>query len=245
MITERKQSKTVSPIAQRFADRLDGKMADVLAEIERSEVYRLLSDPNTDPRLVAGIIKHILLEVFSYGPHVSEATFTAVGRLPKDRPDLMKTMILHDISEVDHGEMALKDFIALGGDEIWARSRRITPESFVMGATCRMLAERENPFAYLGYMYLFECLTPVLTERAQEFLKAKGFPVQAQKFIDFHAAEDIGHANLMRHLLVRVVTDYPDAAAAIEYGFDCFAAAYPLPIWKTALARAQAEMQAE
>jgi hypothetical protein len=226
---------------KKFTDHLEKKMYALLAEIEQTEVYQLVARPDTPPPLVAAIVKYILLEVFSYGPHVTEATFTAIGRLPKDRPDLMKPMILHDLSEVDHGEMALKDFIKLGGDEAWARSRRITPESFAMSATCRMLAEREDPFSYLGYMWLFECLTPILTERAQKFLAAKGFPVEAQNFIDTHAEEDIAHADVLTKLIHKVVRDYPASASAIEYGFDCFAAVYPLPIWKAALVHARAE----
>jgi hypothetical protein len=225
-----------------FTDGLEQKMRALLTEIEQSEVYRLIAAPDTHPTLVAAIVKYILLEVFSYGPHVTEATFTAIGRLPKNRPDLMKPMILHDLSEVDHGEMALRDFIKLGGDEAWARSRRITPASFAMAATCRLLAEREDPFSYLGYMWLFECLTPILTERAQGFLAAKGFPMEAQNFIDTYAEEDIAHADVLTKLIQKVLREYPASASAIEYGFDCFAAVYPLPIWRAALARAQAEI---
>lgn len=237
---EPKNPASVDPEA--FADRLEAKMAAVLAEVERSELYHVFSDPATDPRLVAAIVKYVMLEVFSHGPHVTEATFTAIGRLPKHRPDLMRRMILHDLSEVDHGEMALRDFVKLGGDEAWARSRRITPVSFALGATCRLLVQQESPFSYLGYMYLIESMTPILTARVQEFLAAKGFPREAQHFIDVHAAEDIGHADVMRRLVVDVVRDYPEEAAAIEYGFDCFAAVYPLPIWNVALANARAEV---
>ena len=110
---------------EQFAENLDSKMSEVLAVIERSEVYRLVAAPDTNARLVVGIIRNILLEVFSYGPHVTEATFTAIGRLPKNRPDLMKPMILHDLEEVDHGEMALRDYLRLGGNEEFARRRRI------------------------------------------------------------------------------------------------------------------------
>lgn len=236
------KTDTFSAQANAFADKLDEKVEALLASVEQSEIYRLVSSPNTDPRLVALIVKYILLEVFSYGPHVTEATFTAIGRFPKDRPDLMKPLILHDLSEVDHGEMALKDFIKLGGNEPWARERRISPCSFAMGATCRMLAERQSPYAFLGYMYPFETLTPILMERAQEFLKMHGFPVEAQVFIDTHAEEDIGHANLLNLLVKRVVNDFPEAMADIEYGFECFVHVYPLPIWEHALANARAEL---
>ncbi len=212
-----------------------------LARIEHSDIYQSVFNAHSDPRYVAAVIKYVLLEVFSYGPHVTEATFTAIGRMPKDRPDLMQVMINHDLDEVDHGEMALKDFVKLGGDEGWARSRRITPASFVMAATVRMLAGHESPFAYLGYMYPFESLTPILTERVQKLLASKGFPAEAQKFIDFHATEDVAHAKVLKALVERVVRDYPEAAAAIEYGFDCFAQVYPLPIWDAAMRHVEQE----
>ncbi len=145
---------TVQTQPETLVEILNHKMQAHLASIEQSEAYQLLSASDADPRLATTIVKYILLEVFSYGPHVTEATFTAIGRLPKNRPDLMIPMIRHDLSEVDHGEMALRDFIKLGGSETWARSRRITPASYALSATCRMLTERENPFSYLGYMYL-------------------------------------------------------------------------------------------
>lgn len=229
------------PTLTSLAQHLDRKMAAHFARIEQSPAFRAIEDPATPLPLAMAIVKHTLLEVFSYGPHVTEATFTAIGRLPKNRPDLMRPMILHDLSEVDHGEMALRDFVRLGGDEPWARSRRITPASFAMAAVARMLGERDNPFSYLGYMYLFESLTPPVTERAQKALYAKGFPVQAREFVDTHAAEDVGHTRLLADLIDRVSHEFPDAAEAIEYGFDCFTAVYPLPIWDAAYARARAE----
>lgn len=225
--------------------RLQRKLVALLTQIEQSETYRLVAAPETSSQVTVAIIRNILLEVFSYGPHVTEATFTAIGRMPKDRPDLMRPMVLHDLSEVNHGELALQDYIRLGGDERQARTRRITPASFVMGATCRLLAERDDPFAYLGYIFLFEALTPVLTERAQAFLAAKAFPNEARHFIDLHATEDVAHARLLADLIERVVNDFPSSAEAIEYGFDCFAAVYPLPIWDAALARARVEIAAE
>src|SRR5579871_2855553 len=104
-----------------FVRHLDQRVSEMLSKVEGSEVYRLVSEPATDAKLVMSIIKYVLLEVFSYGPHVTEATFTAIGRMPKNRPDLIRPMIMHDVSEVDHGEMALRDFVKLGGDEKWAR----------------------------------------------------------------------------------------------------------------------------
>jgi Iron-containing redox enzyme len=228
--------------AGRFGERLQGKVQCLLQRVLASPEWKSVEAPSADARYVSAVLKHVLLEVFSYGPHVTEATFTAIGRFPKDRPDLMKPMILHDIEEADHGEMALRDFVRLGGDEAWARARRITPESFAMAATVRLIAQSENPFAYLGYMYPFEALTPVFTERMQQVMARLRFPGDARHFIDFHAKEDIAHAKALRAFVERVVGDYPDAAEAIEYAFDCFAAVYPLPIWRAAINHALIEI---
>ncbi|HLJ97378.1 MAG TPA: iron-containing redox enzyme family protein [Gemmataceae bacterium] len=234
--------RTPGQKAEQFAAHLEKKLGRILCQLEREEVYQVMAHPETDRRLVIAVLKHYLLEVFSFVPHVTEATFTAIGRLPKNRPDLMKPMILHDLEEVDHGEMALRDYVRLGGNEKWARSRRMTPASFAVAATCRMLAVHESPFAYLGYMYFFEALTPLLAERVLKFMAAKDFPKDAQGFIDFHAKEDIGHARRLHNLIVRVIRDFPEAAAAIEYGLDCFSGVYPVPIWKAAFRHAQEEL---
>jgi heme oxygenase-like protein len=229
---------------EQFADHIDRKIEDLFCRVQESPVYRLVEHVDTDARLVGSLIKWYLLEVFSFAPHITEATFTAIGRFPKNRPDLMKPLIQHDLEEVDHGEMALRDFIQFGGNEQVARTRRISPASFAVGATCRMLAERENPFAYLGYMYLLEELTEVMLARSMKLLAAKGLPARASPFLDFHAKADVGHSNQLRGLIVRVVGDYPDAAEAIAYGFDCFALVFPMPIWETALRHARQELAA-
>jgi hypothetical protein len=93
-------------------------------------------------------------------------------------------------------------------------------------------------------MYLFEALTPVLAERAQTFLAGHGFPRAAREFIDVHATEDIGHRNALGKLVNTVAAEYPAEQAVIEYGFDCFAVVYPLPIWDAALARARQDVAA-
>jgi hypothetical protein len=240
--TSPKEAGPVPTTPEQFADSLDAKIKDLAGEMERSELFRLLAHPQTDVSLMTAFVRCYLLEVFSFGPHVTEATFTAIGRLPKDRPDLMRPMILHDLDEVNHGEMALQDYLRLGGDEHFARTRRITPASFALAATCRMLAERENPFSYLGYMYLFEGLTPLLASRARQVLAERGFPGGALSFIAYHASVDVKHARDIRDLIVRTVHDYPEAAPAIDYGFTCFAAVYPRPIWEAAFQRARAEL---
>jgi hypothetical protein len=222
--------RELSPVA--FGDYLDQRVLALLATVEASEVYRSVFDPGSDPRYIATAIKYVLLEVFSYGPHVTEATFTAIGRFPKKEVKFMEKLALHDVEEADHGEMALADAVKLGLDERWARERYITPQSFAMGAAVRLIATQLNPFAYLGYMYPFEALTPILTQRLQKVLASKQFPGHAAHFVDYHAVADIGHAAALRKIIEQIVGRYPEAKGEIDYAFDIFTCVYPLPIWE-------------
>src|SRR5215831_15904234 len=93
--------------AQWIVRRLEHKVQEMFASAEQSEFWQTLAHPDTPPKQVAAIIKYVMLEVFSYGPLVVEATLRAIGRMPNTRLDLMRPMVSHLISEVGHGEMAL------------------------------------------------------------------------------------------------------------------------------------------
>jgi hypothetical protein len=106
-----------------------------------------------------------------------------------------------------------------------------------------MLAHMRDPFMYLGAVYLFEGLTPIITGMAKSHLLEKGMQ-DSIEFIEFHSTEDIRHTNLMRHMLKEAVEQYPEAAEAMLYGLDCFLHVYPLPVWQTAYERAKAPFTA-
>lgn len=229
--------------SQEFGDHLDQRVRSLLATVESSHVYQSVFADDAEPRYISTVVKYVLLEVFSYGPHVTEATFTAIGRFPKCEVRFMEKLAMHDVEEADHGEMALVDAVKLGLNEKWARERSITPESFAMGAAVRLIATQLNPFAYLGYMYPFEALTPILTQRLQKVLAAKQFPGHATHFVDYHAAADIGHAATLRKLIEEIVSKYPETRAEMDYAFDIFTCVYPLPIWATCVARTRQELR--
>ena len=59
--------------ARAFADGLERRLGERLAEIERSDVFATFTDANADARFVATVMKYVLLEIFSSGPHITEA----------------------------------------------------------------------------------------------------------------------------------------------------------------------------
>lgn len=234
--------RTTHTTAEEFVDRLDGKLQALLVDIEQSDVYRLLEDPEIDPVLFTAAIKNILLEIFSYDSHVTEAAFTAIGRFPKKSDALMRPLIYLELEEVGDGDMALNDYLRLGGDGEFARTRPLSPATFAMAATVRMMAERGPVFGYLGFVYILEALTPTLGERLLKRFASEEFPAEARHFTEYHAKVDVGHARRFRDLIVKVVEEHPQAAKAIEYGFDCFPGVWPSPIWREAVQRARDEV---
>lgn len=236
------RAKDKDSAIEAFLDQIESRLAEAIEQIERSEVWRLVTSPKTDPALVKAIMREVYREIFSYQPHTVEAAFQIVGRMPKTETKLIKTLIHHYIEEIDHQFQAARDFAALGGDEKLARSVRISPASFAVAAVWRTLATIESPFTYLGILMPFEAVTPIVTEKVMAVFKQRGLMKDSQEFIAFHAHADVGHARLARQLIRQVVSKFPEAREAIQYGMDCFLHVYPLPVWNEALRRAQASL---
>jgi hypothetical protein len=228
-----------------MSTRLQHKSLDHLARLEHHESYRLLFDsqrrmPRTELMV---LLRNILLQTFYYGGHITEAVFTAIGRFPKEKPQLMRPLVDQVLDEVYHPEMAGKDFVRLGGNATRLAPAHSSPAAFVVAAVCRTLAERSDPFCYLGFLALLESTTPVLTERVMPVLQQLGL-ADASKFVPVHAREDQKHANLVWKQIDRVVSFFPAAERAIEFGFDALALVYPGLVWDEALARTRDELGA-
>lgn len=227
-----------------FLDRLSNKLGILIERIKASRPYSTFVDPATPVKLMIALMREVHLEIFHYQPHTTEAVFTAVGRMPKHDEQLLKDMILQQIEEVEHADMSLRDYVRLGGLEAYARETRMSPQSFAVSAVKRMLAEHEDPAAYLGFMYIFEALTMILAKSALEAMNERGFPMVGREFLELHAVEDIRHTDIIVNIIHEVVQRWPERAEAIEYGFDCFANVYPIPVWEAAYQRAITQLDA-
>jgi len=216
---------------------------DLITRAEGHEAYRLLFDPQSgmEPAALTVLLRNILLQTFYYGGHITEAVFTAIGRFPKTQPQLMRPLVDQLLDEVYHPEMAGKDFLRLGGNAARLDPAHISPAAFVVAAVCRAIAERSDPFCYLGFLALLESTTPVLTERLMPVLHQCGLG-NASKFVPVHAREDQKHADLVWRQIDRVAATASAADQAIEFGFDALALVYPRVVWDEALAQTHAEL---
>jgi hypothetical protein len=219
---------------------LKHRIGTLLHEIQQLEGWRIVTNQDSDPILVRAILREVYREVALYQPDVIEATIAVIGQFPR-RLDAkrVRAMLVHQAEEWDHGEMALRDFVALGGSEEQIRKGPMTPTAFATAAFWRMLAHKRLCFGYLGALYLFEGLTPVITAMVKPLLRANGVPDTALEYIDFHSTEDVRHATIIDAVIRNVVDVFPDAVEHVMFGFAAFKQVYPIPGWNAALIRAQ------
>ena len=232
-----------SQTALETLDYLKTGIRSLVAEIEREAAWRMLTDADTPPALVQSVMREIYAEIAAYQPDVISATIAVIGEFPRSLDaKTVRAMLVHQAEEWDHGEMAVRDHVGLGGREAEVRAR-MTPTAFATAAFWRMLAHKRMPYAYLGAIYLFEGLTPLVTGNIKPHLRDQGFDESSLEYIEFHSTEDIRHAKVIDAMIRRVVQQFPHSAAEVTFGFDAFRQVYPLPGWRAAVARALAGQQ--
>ena len=213
-------------------------ITDLLSDIKRTEFWRVVTSPDTDQALIREIMKEVYREISWYQPDVIEATIAVIGQFPRSiSAKRVRTMLHHQAEEWDHGEMAVRDYVGLGGREEDARNTRMSTTAFNTAAFWRMLAHKRDPFAYLGALYLFEGLTPIVTGLVKGNLAERGIPDGALEYIEFHSTEDIRHTKIVDHLIAEMSESWPEAAESITFGFETFRQVYPLPGWWAAYQR--------
>lgn len=222
-------------------NKLDEELKSIVGDVEKSEFYKVITSPTTDPKLVASAMKHIYLSIYQYQPHVTEATFTAVGRLPKQSEKLIRELILQQVEEVEHADMAGRDYERLGGKPELIDGQML-PECAAVAGICRFLGEHCPPASYLGFMYVFEALTPIMASRAQSVMDQSNYESSAREFVDLHATEDIRHTDMLLSAILDLVEVVPDAEKDILWGLNVFRRVYPMPVWQAAFERARSEM---
>lgn len=220
-----------------LVERLDAKNRELVRQIEESEFGRRFFSPDTPTEMIEGMTAGLLHQVATYGNELTRSVSTAIGRLAGDSrlvgkvPALMKLLL----GEVTHAHMAHKDSVKLqkgGGSKA---EERPSPAAFVVAAVARLLCEERHPVAHLGFFYLLEGTTSQIAPRLHEVLKGRG---AKSPFMKLHAEEDVKHAGELAKEIREIVEIDPTVAAEIEYGYDCFVLAYPLPVWAAALDRA-------
>jgi pyrroloquinoline quinone (PQQ) biosynthesis protein C len=212
---------------------LDDRVGDVEADVHTEEFWRMLVTEPAGVRYTRAMLRETMLRTYWYQPQTTEAGFHMLGRFPKAENHWLRALLNHKAEEAEHGNWALRDYLALGGTPQLAEQGP-SPATFAVAAVWWHMARVANPLGYLGAEYLFEELTARVTRDLIGALETTGSTGEGFGFVIDHAREDVKHANLIRHLVGEVVTKHPSAEREIVASFDRFLHVYPLPVWREA-----------
>jgi Iron-containing redox enzyme len=224
--------------AHRAFDQLDRRVDGVFEQMKAWRGWQLFVHPETHHDQMLGMIREILKSVTWYQPHTTEAGFHMIGRLAKNEVKLVQALCSHKAEEAEHGLWALEDHGILAERAAKTKQEPSSPAAFAVAAVWWRMAQVEDPFGYLGAEYLFEKLTALVTQAALPVIEERDLPRGGLRFVIEHAREDAKHAKFLEHLILDVVTRYPESVVAMNRCFDYFNAVYPLPVWDEAYERA-------
>ena len=130
--------------------------------------------------------------------------------------EMVRLFYSHAASEIGHDQLALNDFVTLGGDA------KDMPYENPLPATTALLSYgfyqiyNLNPIGYLGYLFFLEFNGTSAGDKIMGALSNIGVPDTAMTFLRDHAEIDIGHNKLMEKYVANMVRDDTDLDC-IEY----------------------------
>ena len=141
--------------------------------------------------------REIVREVFHYSRESPQLHAMAAIHFHGRERDMVKTFFNHATAEICHDQLALNDFITLGGDPTPVPYENPLPSTTALVGFAYYQMHRLNPLGFVGYIYFLEFLPTSIGERALGWLDAIGVPAGATSFLRDHAEIDMSHNKLM------------------------------------------------
>lgn len=125
--------------------------------------------------------------------------------------DLIRSFYAHAASEIGHDQLALNDFVTLGGDAARVPYENPLPATTALLSYGFYQIYNLNPLGYLGYLYFLEFMPTQSGGNMMRSLSKIGVPTNAMSFLRDHTEIDVGHNRMMEKYaagLVRTEEDF-------------------------------------
>ncbi len=122
----------------------------------------------------------------------------------------MRTFFTHAASEIGHDQLALNDFVALGGDATDVPYENPLPATTSLLGFGFYQIYVLNPLGYLGYLFFLEFNGTQSGNGLMDALRRVGVPDNAMTFLRDHAEIDVGHNRLMEKYVDQMVKSDKD-----------------------------------
>ena len=139
--------------------------------------------------------------------------------------DYVKAFFDHASAEYGHEQLALNDYITLGGDASVVPYENPLPSTSALLSFGYYQINHLNPVGYLGYVFFLEFMPTSSGGALIEMLKKIGVGENAMTFIRDHAEVDVHHNRLMERYVEGLITSEADLAAVL-YALRTTAALY-------------------
>ena len=157
----------------------------------------------------------ILRQVFHHTRENPQLQAMATVYFRGSQRDMVRLFFKHATSEIGHDQLALNDFVTLGGDA------ELVPYENPLLATSALLAYgfyqiyNLNPLGYLGYLFFLEFMPTQTGAGMMERLKNIGVDDNAMTFLRDHTEIDVAHNKMMEKYVATLVRTREDADAIV------------------------------
>jgi pyrroloquinoline quinone (PQQ) biosynthesis protein C len=196
-------------------DRLRERFEPVLANFHRSSAISALREGAMTPAEYRSILRQIFHHTRENPQLQALATVYFRGR----QRDMIRSFYAHAASEIGHDQLALNDFVTLGGDATDVPYENPLPATTALLAYGFYQIYNLNPLGYLGYLYFLEFMPTATGEGLMNSLSKIGVPRNAMSFLRDHTEIDVGHNKMMQKYvsgLVRSDADLDCVAYAMK-----------------------------
>lgn len=163
--------------------------------------------------------RSILREIYHHTRENPQLQALATVYFRGRQRDFVRGFYAHAASEIGHDQLALNDFITLGGDAANVPYQNPLPATTALLAYGFYQIYNLNPLGYLGYLFFLEFTPTQSGQSMMAALSAAGVPQTAMSFLRDHAEIDVGHNKLMKKYvdgLVRTAADVDCIAYAMR-----------------------------
>jgi pyrroloquinoline quinone (PQQ) biosynthesis protein C len=163
-----------------------------------------------DGRMTVEEYRSILRQIFHHTRENPQLQALATVYFRGRQRDLVRSFYAHAASEIGHDQLALNDFVTLGGDGSMVPYENPLPATTALLAYGFYQIYNLNPIGYLGYLLFLE-FTPTQAGGAMmQQLARNGVPPNAMTFLKDHTEIDVGHNRLMEKYIGGLVKSERD-----------------------------------
>lgn len=170
-----------------------------------------MSSPSIKPLLSGDLTveeyRSVLRQIFHHTRENPQLQVLATVYFRGRQRDMVRSFFAHAASEIGHDQMALNDYVTLGGDATNIPYENPLPATTALLSYGFYQVYNLNPLGYLGYLYFLEFIGTSSGGVIIEALIKLGVPENATTFLREHAEVDIAHNNLMKKYIAQLVSD--------------------------------------